>query len=219
MKRFVGFPAGKTRLTPLPDLFFSELVGQIDDLAELKFTLLTFWFLHRQTGQPRYMMVRELEAEGIMLSALRAAPDETREDLVAKLHRSIDRAVARGTFLQLDVDDKEGEVSYLFANSANGRKAVEQIKRGELVLEARGPISEPHVEQERPNIFQLYEENIGLLQPLLAQELEEAARDYPQSWIEEAFTIAAEHNARNWRYVRAILERWGREGKDDGNQF
>ncbi|MBC7239383.1 MAG: DnaD domain protein, partial [Chloroflexi bacterium] len=66
----------------------------------------------------------------------------------------------------------------------------------------------------RPNIFELYEQNIGLLQPLLAQELEEAARDYPPEWIEDAFRIAVERNVRHWRYIRAILERWATEGRD-----
>ena len=37
------------------------------------------------------------------------------------------------------------------------------------------------------------------------------------AWIVDAFQIAVEHNARNWRYIRSILERWAREGKDDGN--
>ncbi|MDQ7029164.1 MAG: DnaD domain protein [Ardenticatenia bacterium] len=55
--------------------------------------------------------------------------------------------------------------------------------------------------------------NIGLLQPVLAEELREAAATYPETWIEEAFRIAAEHNVRNWRYIRTILERWAREGR------
>jgi DnaD/phage-associated family protein len=62
----------------------------------------------------------------------------------------------------------------------------------------------------------LYEQNIGLLQPLIADELRQAQRDYPEEWIEEAFRLAAEANARRWSYVRAILERWSTEGKSDG---
>ncbi|MFQ6001984.1 MAG: DnaD domain protein, partial [Anaerolineae bacterium] len=52
--------------------------------------------------------------------------------------------------------------------------------------------------------------------PLIAEELREAEKTYPAAWIEEAFKIAVERNARNWRYIQAILERWAREGKDDG---
>ena len=33
---------------------------------------------------------------------------------------------------------------------------------------------------------------------------------------EEALRLAVQHNKRNWRYVRAILDRWDREGRDRG---
>ena len=32
--------------------------------------------------------------------------------------------------------------------------------------------------------------------------------------MKEAMRLAVENNARSWRYVLAILERWQREGKD-----
>jgi len=77
-------------------------------------------------------------------------------------------------------------------------------------------VREPHIEKERLSIFDLYEQNIGLLQPLLAEELLEAERTYPESWIRDAFRIAVQSNARRWRYIASILERWARDGKDDG---
>ena len=45
---FAGFPDGRLRFTPVPDVFFSELLPLIDDLAELKVTLHCLWRLHRQ---------------------------------------------------------------------------------------------------------------------------------------------------------------------------
>jgi DnaD/phage-associated family protein len=62
----------------------------------------------------------------------------------------------------------------------------------------------------------LYEENIGALTPLISEELRAAERDYPPGWIEEAIRLAVERNARNWRYIRRVLERWQAEGKDRG---
>jgi len=211
MKSFVGFPAGKVRFTPIPNLFYTDLLPKIDDLAELKLTLFMFWLLHRQKGYPRYLTLRELKGEGLLLSALRCIDKEP--DAKKVLEKALDRAVRRGTLLQLDISDEEGTAHYFFVNTAQGRKAVKEVKRGELLLEKTGYVEEPHIERPRPNIFELYEQNIGLLQPLLAEKLEEAERDYPQNWIEEAFQIAVERNARNWRYIEAILERWEREGK------
>ncbi len=212
---FVGFPAGKTRFTPMPDLFFTKLLSQIRDLDELKVLLYVFYYLNRQRGYPRYMTMAELEAEGLLLAALQHADDDPPEALIQRLHAAVAACVARRSLLQLEIRAEEGSAVYLFANTDQGRQAVSEVRKGELILEQRGAVHEPHVPRPRPTIFELYEQNIGLLQPLLAEELQEAERDYPPEWIEEAFLIAAENNARSWRYVNSILHRWAAEGKDD----
>jgi len=215
---FVGFPGGKTRLTPVPDLFFTKLLVEIRDPDELKLLCLMFYYLNRQEGYPRYMTLEELQSEGIVLSALKHDEDDEKEVLVRRLQDAVERCIARRTLLSVRIAEAEGETVYLLANTAQGREALRQVKAGELVLERRGVVSEPHIAQKRPNIYDLYEQNIGLLQPLLAEQLLEAERDYPQEWIEDAFRIAVENNARNWRYIDAILRRWAAEGRDsDGN--
>ncbi len=97
MKGFSGFPAGKVHFTPLPNLFFSELLPAIDDLAELKVTLHIFWLLHQKKGYPRYVSRRELEADGVLRGGLREmgqAPEE-------RPGQALERAVARGTLLHV----------------------------------------------------------------------------------------------------------------------
>jgi len=69
------------------------------------------------------------------------------------------------------------------------------------------------IEVERPNIYTLYEQNIGLLLPLVAEELREAEQEYPREWIEAAFREAVQQNKRKWSYIRAILRRWASDGK------
>jgi len=214
MTAFAGFPPGKTRFTPIPDLFYSELLPTIGDLNELKLTLYMFWYLNRQRGYPRYMTMPELEAESSLLSSLQCEEGDTKQ----ALHRAVQQALARGTLLRLTIGDDTEETDYLFINTPQGRKALEQVRKGELTLETAGQVREPYLERERPNIFELYEQNIGLLQPLLAEELKEAEQTYPAAWIVDAFKIAVEHNVRKWRYIRTILERWGRGGKDDGRR-
>ncbi len=207
MKAFPGFPEGKVRRTPLPDLFFSQLIPAIDDLAELKVTLHLYWLLHRKKEHPRYATLGELRGDPLLLAGLKV-PGRPPEEL---LEEGLERAVARGTLLKLS----DGYESWYFLNTARSRQVVEKVARGELKLEA-APTGERPVEAERPNIFTLYEQNIGLLQPMIAEELREAEKAYSPSWIEEAFQIAVERNARNWRYIKTILERWAREGKDNG---
>jgi DnaD/phage-associated family protein len=69
---------------------------------------------------------------------------------------------------------------------------------------------------EASDIFTLYEQNIGMLTPLIADELREAGKLYPENWIKEAIKESAALNKRNWRYIARILEHWSTEGKDDG---
>jgi DNA replication protein len=75
----------------------------------------------------------------------------------------------------------------------------------------------PPVQVERPTIFRLYEQNIGVLTPLMAERLVDAMETYPRIWIEEAISEAVSYNRRNWRYINRILENWEQMGRgDDG---
>ena len=213
MRSFAGFPPGAMRQTPIPDLFFSELLPAIDTRDELVLTLFMFWSLNRQEGYPRYLTMAELRRETVLQQALAHPPQP---DLEAALCQAVDRACERGTLLRLRIADQEGEEAYLFINTPEGRRAVEQVKDGSLILERRGFVREAQPVEPRPTIYELYEQNVGLLQPLIAEQLQQAEADYPPEWIEDAFRIAIESNVRNWRYIAAILDRWSREGKDDG---
>jgi len=214
MEGFSGFPAGKVRFTSIPNLFFSELLPLIDDLAELKVTLHILWLVGRKKGDLRYASRRELSGDGVLLRGLKAQNQNPAE----ALNQGLERAVARGTLLRVAVKKGEEEDEWYFLNTDKGRRAVERFRRGEVAPEVIPLVDEIHLAAERPNIFVLYEQNIGLLTPLIAEELRDAEKTYPADWIEEAFRIAVEHNARRWRYVRSILERWAAEGKDSGRE-
>lgn len=212
MKGFPGFPEGKQRLTTVPNLFFSELLPAIDHLAELKVTLYAFWALNQQDGPVRFMRLTDFLNDTIFLKGL----GPTTNLASAALMEGIERAVARGTFLHVNIDSADGHLDIYFLNTERGRSAVEGITRGEWRPwdDDFEPIS---LMMERPNVFVLYEQNIGALTPLIADELRDAEKTYPNEWIAEAIKFAVENNVRRWRYVVTILERWRQEGrKDDG---
>jgi len=200
------------RFTSIPNLFFSELLPAIDGLAELKVTLHIFWLLSQKKGSPGYVSFKELSGDGTLLGGLKSLGQEAGESL----REGLKRAVARGTLLHVAVEQDGKRDDLYFMNTDQGRRAVEKIRGGQLELGVTVLPAEPPSEVERPNIFVLYEQNIGSLQPLIAEQLKDAEQTYPGEWIEEAFQIAVEQNKRNWAYVRAILERWATEGKDDG---
>ncbi|MBI2288124.1 MAG: primosomal replication protein N, partial [Chloroflexi bacterium] len=58
MKQFSGFPA-RMQFTPIPNLFFSSLLPDINDITELKVTLHIFWLLYPKRGSLRFTTYRE----------------------------------------------------------------------------------------------------------------------------------------------------------------
>lgn len=66
------------------------------------------------------------------------------------------------------------------------------------------------------NIFEIYESNIGVLTPIIADTLKAAEAEYKIEWIVESIQLAVSHNKRNWAYCEAILKRWSKDGKDSG---
>lgn len=63
------------------------------------------------------------------------------------------------------------------------------------------------------NLYTWYEQNIGMITPMMSEILKDAEDEYPPEWIREAMQEAVKNNARNWSYVKAVLSRWKREGK------
>ena len=215
MKKFAGFP-DRMRYTPVPNLFFSALLAQIDDLAELKVTLHLFRALYQKRGFPRLVRLGELYSDRTLLAALQQPGGEPPE---VRLVAALDRAVARGTLVEVRLQTEESEDRCLFLNTALNRDLVKRIGRGEVklgegVVPRGGWVALP---EQRPGIYDLYEQNIGLITPLIAEELQAAEEEYPPEWIEDAFREAVSYNRRNWRYVRRILENWAANGRgEDG---
>jgi DNA replication protein len=205
-----GFATG-TGYTPVPDPLLGPLLEQIQDLAELKCTMRVVYLLHRRRGASRYIPEEELLRDPVLVAGL-GASDRSTED---SIRRGLSLAVARGTFLAVRREQGSTTRRFLFLNDEAGRKAVERLHTGDLPEDAE-PVEESLPVSQRPNIFRLYEENIGMLTPILADEMKEAEREYRWEWIEDAFKLAVARNARNWRYIQAILKRWATEGKDDG---
>ena len=208
MNGFSGFPS-RAKYTPIPNLFFSTLLPQIEDFAELRVTLHIFWAVYQKRGYPRFVTYYELLADPFLTGVL-GKEGEAGE----VMRRALDEAVDRGTLLHLALE-RDGTIDDLyFVNTEADRRAVSKIESGEIKLgELVRQESRP---QARANIFELYEQNIGMLSPIVAEELREAEKTYPPVWIEDAFREAVDLNKRNWRYVSRILERWAAEGKDDG---
>ncbi len=77
------------------------------------------------------------------------------------------------------------------------------------------PVPEPPPQPliERPNIYRVWEENMGGLTQMIGEHLKDAVTDCGEEWVQDAIREAVENNVRKWTYVDAILKRWKKDGK------
>ena len=201
-----GFPTSALA-TPVPRLFFSRLLPVIESPEELLITLYFFYAQTLRRRRPPFVTRRELAAD---VALARALANLCGEDGDA-LGRGLALAVERGSLLRVEAKgDGSGEELYLLATPFN-RRAAERLEGAALRLDEPLPPAEP---APPPNVFALYEENVGGITPLIADELKDAEERYPPPWIEAAFREAVSLNKRSWRYIHSILRRWEAEGPD-----
>lgn len=208
MPEFKGFPEGNTSYTPIPDLFFRQLLPNIEHSGELKLTIYLFYLFRQSEGTFRFLRREDFCQAEDFLNGL----STNRDQAEAMLDQALDLAQSRGTLLSGELEIKGKKEKCYFLNSPRGRAALRAIQSGQWKIGEPSPLKLKD-EADRPNIFQLYEQIIGPLSPILVDELGEAQDAFPEEWIAEAFRIAVDKDKRYWRYVLAILERWQREGK------
>src|SRR5690349_4916313 len=193
MKTFKGFTDSES-FTQLPDSFFHQLLNQIDNAEELKVTLYFLWRAEHMDGSLCALQESDFPLKELGLSE-------------EAIQSGLQNAVKRGSILQVKKESR----AYFLLNSPRGRATAQAIERGTWEPERPGSA----LPLERPNIFRLYEENIGPLTPLIADALKDAEETYSPEWIAETIDLAVRNNKRSWRYCEAILKRWKEEGRGE----
>jgi len=200
---------------PVPRQFFEELLPAMRDIAEIK-VMLT---LYRLLASPDWrdgvvpesaLYTDEHLLEGLRLTGAALLP-------LDDIRRGIELAVARGALLRFRVVGDDGGEAWLMPATPENRLRLGLLEQGLAPLPSVVGAREPavRVERERPNVFRLYEQNVGLVTPIIADQLIEALELYPEQWIEDAIQEAVSYNRRQWRYIQRILERWATEGRGD----
>ena len=213
MKRFGGFPP-KLRFTSIPEPFFSHLLPEINDIAELKVILYIVHLLYNKKGYPKYITLDELSKNTGLMTGL--SSDVSSAEVILK--QSLLKAEDRGIILLLDIESASIKNKIVLLNSESDRELYARLRNGdinlpELAATNKNTITIP---QKAIDIYSLYEQNIGMITPIIAEEISQAQRVYPVSWLQEAIREAANQNKRKWSYISAILERWNSEGKASG---
>ncbi len=125
-------------------------------------------------GAFRYLRHADLLSDAKFMEGMGA----TTEAAQAAIDSALEQAVKRGTLLQASLDFENGPQEIYFLNSPKGRAALRAIQSGSWRLTGENSELAPAV-TEPPNIFRLYEENIGPLTPMIADELTEAEAVLP----------------------------------------
>lgn len=210
---FNGFPAN-VRATPVPDPLFNSLLAEIEDAAELKVTLRALWLLRQKPGPLRALTESELLNDPTLLQGVKALGGNS-QDPREQVQAALARAVSRQTLLRHSPEPGSRAASprYLLNTEYNRRQLARRPAQTGPPLSPEPDSTEPPAAANRPNIYALYEDNIGLIGPQMAAYLQEAEDSYPALWIAQAFDLAIRENKRSWAYISAILRRWAAEGK------
>jgi DNA replication protein len=205
---------GKT--IQLPEWFLSSVAPRIREMAEMQ-VILAFFRLQQHTvdwSKPvstRALLRDEILRDALKLDGAVQPPDDA-------IRRGVELATARETLLQLETSSEAGEtLTWLILATPENRQRLERYRSGDLALpeDPEAGVPTGKVERARPGVFKLYEQNIGLVTPIIADRLVEALELYPESWIEDAIAAAVSYNRRNWRYIQRILETWATEGRSN----
>jgi DnaD/phage-associated family protein len=203
---FQGFIKG-VRYIPVPAPVFGELLQEIQDITELKIILRIIRLLHNKKGLERYVSVDELLADRVLSIGLGSMDlNNRRTNIIQSLESSTKRKIL------IKINRKDIGTSAYFLNTEFERQSMKKMPD----LEHQSDFEPWETGEDRPNIYSLYEQNIGILTPIVAEKIGEAEQKYPVEWIEEAIAEAVSLNSRNWRYISRILERWEIEGKQNG---
>lgn len=214
-ERFGGFMVAADPSVPIPHAFFTDILPGISDLAELHVTLAMFRLVSEAGGLNSVISQPTLMRDRMLRRALRMPGTPNEPD--RRIANGIDLAVGRGTLLRFVAEYQRGDRVWYYVNTPTSQAIVAAMARGtasppEAIWDGDDV---PQVRPERPNIFRRYEQNIGLLTPLVADQIVDAMERFPQEWIEDAIAEAVSYNRRNWRYIQRILDAWAVNGRGD----
>lgn len=200
---------------PVPAAFLQHIVPLIHSLEELQVSLAIFRFLDTAGGIDQPLAEKTILRDRSLRTSLRVEGSPRAPD--TRIAKGLELALARGTLLRLVSSEGRRQVIFYYLNTPENRSSIRLMEAGQLAAPRSlwPDESPPQIVLDRPNAFRLYEQNIGPLTPLIADQISRAIEEYPDDWIEDAITEAVAYNRRSWRYVTRILENWQASGRQE----
>lgn len=213
-----GLVLNPTEVLPVPVSFLTDVVPAITSIEEMQVSLSVVRLLDAAGGFNEPLAEKTIVRDRMLRAALRVEGSPRAPD--ARISKGLELALARGTLVRLVSSEARKRATFYYLNTPENRSSIRLIETGQLAAPRTLWPDEnpPSITIDRPNAFRLYEQNIGTLTPLIADQISRAIEEYPDDWIEDALAEAVTYNRRSWRYVIRILENWqahGRQDKDD----
>lgn len=197
----------------IPLAFLRDVVPTITNHDELHTSLAVFRLAAQLDNDEMPIAETSILADESLRSTLKVTGSTTTLD--RRIFDALELAVGRGTFLRFIAVNGERESAWYYLNSPVTRSLVQAMQQ--QIIPAPRVVwdgsNAPHISVDPPNVFYLYEHNIGTLTPMVADQILIAASEYPADWIEDAIGEAVSYNKRSWRYIQRILENWKESGR------
>lgn len=130
----------------------------------------------------------------------------------SRIMRALNQAVVRGALTRTSmVADNRQFIVYRL----EGNPLSVQQPGSDATDAFDGDMSQPksNGNEQAASVYAAYEDNIGMLTPLVADQIRLALELYPAFWIHEAIGEAVAYNRRQWRYIQRILQNWSADGR------
>ena len=204
-----GFPLRDDyAATRVPNAVLGRVLANIDDADVIKLVLRAVWLLERQRGFPRFISEEQLRTDRVLVGLF---GDRESFDLALKC------AVRFGVLARVSVNG----VERLMLNTESARRA--SLERSEFQevgdSDDENGWDAPAVASLPANAFRAYEENIGVLSPMIRESILAALEDFSDDEITHAIKIAVGNESRSWSFVAGVLRRWLKEGVPDDREI
>lgn len=162
--------------------------------------------------------------------ALRMKEDETEMDLTQLASVNLIRKTHEG-WLVINFSKRQSPSSNAERKQAQRERERRQQYAGdshENVTDRDNGVRQSRTEQNRTepeqsaaaaspefaSLCAVYEKNIGMITPMVSDNLQADLDEYGLQNCMDAITEALKNNARKWAYVQSILKRWSVDGRD-----
>ena len=194
-------------VVPVPGVIFGPVLEEIHDVVGLKCVLRIFFLLHRNRSNNGFIEMREVLGDSVLSKALEGNTKDQKRKIIGRV---VELAVAHGILLTQTIQTAGEKEIRLYLNSLANRKMTDSVQDEIRSNQPLPVLSVTECSSSGTNVFQLYEELIGIITPMAAERLKDLEKEYSAMSIQEAFRTAASQDKRRLAYVEAIL----RSGKE-----